>query len=221
MQDLSKPIPELGGRSWEELEVIEHSSGPLMFKDAIRKRGKNGTVETVPVRVQVLRVDKIAQARVDCRRLFAELGLDAEKDTDLFSEIEQVCMLALAIRDIDPPHAQAYTTRELIEGFDEASLQDVAGRIQALRQAVDVRESRLTEDEIWQKIAAVARVGHLLPLTDIAGHEQPSCIVFMASQAMRSPKGLAWLQSAGISTPERSPETSSAPSSEGAENSSD
>jgi hypothetical protein len=214
MQDLSQPIPELGGRTWEELEVIEHSSGPLMFKDAIRKRSKTGTVETVPVRVQVLRVDKIAQARVDCRRLFAEIGLDVEKDTDLFAELEQVCMLALAIRDINPPHAQAYVARELIEGFDEASLQDVAGRIQALRQAIDVRESHLTEDELWRKIAAVARAGHLLPLTDIAGHEQPSCIVFMAEQAVNSPRGQSWLQSAATLTQEPSSSASSPSSSE-------
>lgn len=222
MQNLSDPIPELGGRTWEELEVIEHSEdGSLMFRDALRKRAKNGAVETVPVRVQVLRVAKIARARGDCRRWFGELGLDEERDKDIFDQLEQVCMLALAVREDKPPHAQAYTAEELARDFDEASLQDVIGRIQALRQAVDVRESHLSEGEIWQKISAVARVGHLLPLTDIAGHEQPSCIVFMATQAMRSPKALAWLQSVGISTPEPSAETSSPASSGGAGSSSD
>jgi hypothetical protein len=213
MQNLSKPIPELGGRTWEELEIIEHADGHLLFKDAIRRRGKTGAVETEEVRVKVLRTQQIAEARGKCRRWFGELGLDEERDKDLFDQLEQVCILAIAIRDPSPPYAQRYQPEELATQFDEASLQDVLGRLQALRQTLDVRESHLTENEIWQKIAAVARVGHLGPLTDIAGPEQPSCIVFMATQAMRSPKALAWQQSCGISTPAPSAETSSPPSS--------
>jgi hypothetical protein len=209
MQDLSKPIPELGGRTWQELEIIDHADGHLLFSDALRRRGKSGAVETVPVRVKILRTQQIAEARGKCRRWCGELGLDEEKDKDIFDQLEQVCLLAGAIRDPHPPHAQRYQPEELAKDFDEASLQDVLGRIQALRQIIDVRESHLTEGEIWQKIAAVARAGHLLPLTDIAGPEQPSCIVFMATQAMRSPKALAWLQSRGISTPAPSVETSS------------
>lgn len=213
MHDLSKPIPELGNRTWEELEVLDHEDGHLMFKDHLRTRSKAGKVELVEVRVQILRVDKIARARADCRRWCAELGLDEERDKDLFDELEQVCMLALAIRDPQPPYAQRYEPAELARDFDEASLQDLIGRIQALRGAIDVRESQLTETELWQKIAAVARVGHLLPLTDIAGHEQPSCIVFMASQAMNSPRGQSWLQSVATLTPAHSESKSSTPSS--------
>jgi hypothetical protein len=213
MQELSKPIAELGGRTWEELEIVEHSDGHLLFSDAIRRRSKGGSVEMVPVRVKILRVEQIAQARSRCRRWFADLGLDEDRDKDLFDELEQVCVLAIAIRDPEPPYAQRYQPEDLARDFDEASLQDVLGRIQALRQVVDVRASKLTEDEVWRKIHAVARAGHLLPLTDIAGPEQPSCIVFMAEQAMNSPRGQSWLQSAATLMPGRSESESSGPSS--------
>jgi hypothetical protein len=213
MQELSQPIAELGGRTWEELEIVEHQDGHLLFRDAIRRRSKGGAVEMVPVRVKILRTEQIAQARSRCRRWFAELGLDEDRDKDLFAELEQVCVLAVAIRDPEHPYAQRYEPEDLARQFDEASLQDVLGRIQALRQVVDVRASQLTEDEVWRKVHAVARAGHLLPLTDIAGPEQPSCIVFMAEQAMNSPRGQSWLQSAATLTAAHSDSASSQPSS--------
>lgn len=211
-----EPIPELGGRTWEELEIVDHGDGHLLFKDAIRRKTKDGSVQMEPIRVSILRVPEIARARADCRRWFAELRLDEDRDKDIFDELEQVCMLAMAVRTAEPPYAQLATAEELARDYDEVSLQDVIGRIQVLRQQLDVRESHLTEDELWQKVFAVAQRGHLFPLTDIAGPEQPSCIVFMAEQAMNSPRGQSWLQSVGSSTAERSGTGSSARSSAGA-----
>lgn len=215
MQDLSQPIEELGGRTWEELEIVEHEDGHLLFKDYIRRRTKSGALESEPVRVKILRTPHIAQARVNTRVWFHEQGLDEDRDKDLFAELEQVSMLAIAIREPTAPYAQKCPPEELARDYDEASLQDVLGRIQYLRQLIDPRESRLTEEELWRKVFAVAREGHLGPLTDIAGSEQPSCVVFMAEQALNSPRGQSWLQSAGTSTPDSSTSARSKRSSKG------
>lgn len=216
MQNLSEPIKELGGRTWEELELVTHDDGHLLFKDFIRRRTEGGGLEAVPVRVKILRTHHIAQARADARVWFRQQQLDEDRDSDLFAELEQVCALAIAVRTPEPPYAQMCTAEELARDFDEASLQDLLGRVQQLRQLVDPRESQLTEEELWRKVFAVARAGHLGPLTDIAGFEQPSCVVFMAEQAMNSPRGQSWLGSAGTSTLEPSASTSSEPSSEAA-----
>ena len=209
---LSDPIPELGNRTWEELEVVTHDDGHLLFKDQIRRRATKGGVTAVDVRVQLVRVEEVARARTECRLWFKELGLDPDRDKDIFDSLEQVCILSRAIRDPKAPYAQLYTRDELAKQFDEASLLDVLGRIETLRQMLDVRESQLSPEEVWMKVQAVAERGHLGPLTDIAGFEQPSLIVFMARQAMQSPTALSWLRSHGTSTPVPCPETNSAQS---------
>lgn len=202
MQKLSDPIPELGGRTWEELEVVTHGDGHLLFADKIRRRKRDGTLEEIPVRVRVVRVKELAEARAETRAWFARhKELDADRDKDLFDDLEQVCILAHAVRTNDPPYSQFASADELARDYDEASLQDLIGRINVMRQLIDPRESCLTPDQVWSKIFAVAKRGHLLPLTDIAGHEQPSCVVFMASQALLSPMGQSWQRSFESSMP--------------------
>jgi hypothetical protein len=211
---LGEPIPELGGRTWNELEVIDHpEDGCLLFKDQLRKRMKSGSVELVDVRVRILRPKHLAMARVNCRNLCERLKLDIEKDNDLFEELESVCQLALAIRTSDAPFGQLADPDELIEKYDEACLKDILGRIKALGNVLDVRDSDLTEEQVWKKIAAVSEAGSLLPLTDIGSHEQTACIIFMARQAVRSPRAPAWLISFVNSTQEQSMSKSSAESS--------
>jgi hypothetical protein len=212
---LGEPIPQLGGRTWNELEVLDHTEdGCLLFKDQLRKRTKTGSVEVVDVRVRILRPMHLAKARVACRALCKRLELDVDKDTDLFDELESICQLALAIRTAEAPYGQLADPDELMAKYDEASLKDILGRIKELGNMLDVRESELTEEQLWSKIFAVSRAGHLLPLTDIAGHELPSCIAFMAFQAMKSPKGLAYVQLLGNSMPEPLTNPSSERSSE-------
>jgi hypothetical protein len=211
----SEPIPELGNRTWEELEVARHDDGRLMFRDQIRFRETDGSVKAIDVRASVPRPWQLGKARVECRKLFALLGLDEDRDKDQFNELEQVCILAESIRTFEPKHAQYTDAEDLIRNYDETSLQDVLGRMVAMRQLLEVRDVALTEEEAWAKVAAVASRGHLLPLTDIAGYAQPSLVLFMARQAMKSPTGRAWRQSHGSSTPEPSPEKSSSASSEG------
>lgn len=212
----SKPIPELGNRTWEELEIVEHGDGTLLFSDKIRKRNPKGSIDEIPVRVCVVRALKLVEARVETREWAKQLKLDPVADRDMFDQLEQLTIIARAIRTNTAPYGQFATKEELATEYDEASIWDIKGRIEALRQIMDPRDTELNEEQIWSKAVAVVRAGHLLPLTDIAGREQLSFIVFMVSQALRSPMGVAWLQSHGISMQELSTTEPLSPSSEAA-----
>lgn len=209
-------IPALGDRTWAELEIVEHGDGTLLFADSLRKRNAKGGLDEIPVRVCVVRSLKIIEARVETREWARQLKLDPALDRDMFDNLEQLAIVARAIRTFAPPHAQFESKETLATDYDEASIWDIKGRIEAIRQMMDPRDSELDADQIWSKVVAVARAGHLLPLTDIAGREQLSFVVFTASQALKSPMGVAWLQSHGISTQEQSTTEDSIPSSEAA-----
>jgi hypothetical protein len=209
MADTVDRIPELGNRTWEELEVVNHKDGHLLFKDFLRKKMPSGKFGLIEVRVRIERMLGIARARVENRAFCTALGLSEDRDRDVFAEFEQVHVLAHAIRAKEAPYPQYATAQELVEQYDEASLQDILGRIEELRVRLDPRVNLETPDDVWTMVQRVAKAGHLAPLTDIAGHEQPSFVVFMASQAMNSPMGVAWLRSLGSSTPDCSPDQNS------------
>jgi hypothetical protein len=206
MKSPTAPIQELDSRTWEELEVVEHpGDGTLLFKDKIRKRSKSGKLEEVPVRVRIVRPMQIVQARAECRVWFASIkGLDPDRDKDTFDNLEQLCIMAHAIREDVAPYGQLCTAEELASGYDEGSIWDLKGRIEVLRLLMDPRESELGHDEVWGKIFEVAKKRNLGPLATIAGHEQSSFVTFMASQALNSPTGAAWLRSLGTSNQEQS-----------------
>lgn len=198
---------EFAGKSWGDLEVIEHQgSGHLMFTDELRQFSKTGEIKRTKVRVRAARPHELIVARGQTRLLFRDSfkGLDEDRDRDTFAELEQLVILSMAIRTYEPPHAQLAEPLELGQKYDEGCLRAILGRITALRNMLDPRASDLSDDETWDVIHNVARGSTILPLTGIAGHAQPSFLHFMADQAMRSPMGLAWLQSRGISTPGRS-----------------
>jgi hypothetical protein len=215
----SKPIPELGNRTWEELELVNDELGYVLFRDEIRRRTTDGW-KSEPVRVRIIRPVDIAKARGETRILCAKLKVDLDRDKDLFEELEQLVLLSKAIRTAQEPHSQFADAEELGEHFDEGSLQDLLGRIRVYRQLVDPREPVLSEEQIWTRIAAVVRCRHLGPLTDIAGHEQPSLLLFMAEQALSSPRALSYLRSLATSTQAASSQPSSDGSSEGSTGSS-
>lgn len=208
MQANNTPIPELGNRTWEELEVLDAEDGHRLFKDQIRERTANGW-KAIDVRVRVPRPGEKFEARAEARKLFTQKGLDPDRDADVLAELEQICLLARAVRTEKKPHSQFATYDELLTGYDEVSLTDVLGRIKVYEALLDPRESKLTEEQIFVKVVAIARLGNLGPLVDIVGHEQPSCVVRMADLALSSPKLQSWLQSLESSTPAPSAQGSS------------
>lgn len=199
---MSEGIAAFGGASWEELELIRHESGRLLFPDKLRRRDANGNVVETKVRVWVPVPNDSVHARTEARGWFnAQKGLDPDRDKNLFEEMEQVCLLARAIRTYEAPHSQLMQHVELA-GYEESGLKDIQERINAYKAMIDPREPITTEDDFWRVLSEVARKKSILPLADIVGHEQPSCIVRMAQEACRSPMAPSWLRSAANSTSE-------------------
>jgi hypothetical protein len=198
------PIAELGGKTWDELEVREHESGRLMFPDKLRKRSPKGALVETPVQVCIPQPADHFRSRVEARAWFGRLeGLDPDRDKDLFDELEQICLLARSIRTFEAPYAQLLTGEELA-AYDEATLHDIQERINVYKTLQDPRDSVQTEADFWRLVVAVARSASLLPLVDIAAGEQAGSIVRMAKELCRSPRARPWLQSFGISIPEES-----------------
>lgn len=193
---MSGGVAAFGGASWAELELIRHDSGRLLFPDKLRRRGVKGEVEETKVVVWVPVPNDEVEAKTEARRWFkSKADLDPDRDKGLFEEMEQVCLLARAIRTAAPPHGQLMRYDELAV-YDEGGLKDIQERINAYKALIDPREPITTEDAFWRMLSEVARKGDILPLLDIVGHEQPSCIVRMAREALRSPTAPSWLRSA-------------------------
>lgn len=207
---MSAPIAELGGKTWEELEVLEHDKGQLMFPAKVRRRNTMGKVVEKPVRVRVPAPEDHFAARAEARAWLAkpELKLDPVADKDVFEQLEKLCLLAKSIRTFDPPHPQFEAAEDLAK-YDETCLHDIQEQINAFKERLDPRPPLLNEEDIWRAIAAVAKEANIGPLVDTAGRDQEPLVVRMALEACRSPTGQRWLQSFGISIPAPSPETSS------------
>lgn len=205
---MSEPIEELGGRTWDELEPIEHESGAPMLTDKIRKRGRSGWVEQ-SVRVMVPRPAQMFAARAEARAWAAEAKLDMDRDVDLLGEMEQLCILAKAVRTAEPPHPQFASARELATDYDEASLQELIARVSHYKTLLDPRPSDFTEERVFELVAKIARVGHFGPLVDIAGPAQPSFLLRMAELAYHSETVQRWQRSHETLIPAPSPSPNS------------
>lgn len=208
---MSAPIPELGGKTWEELGVLEHAAGQLMFPGKLRRRNKMGAAAEVPVRIRVPSPSDHFAARAEARAWMAkpELKLDPVANKDIFEQMEQLCLLAKAIRTDTPPHPQFEAAEDLAAKYDEGCLADIQEQVNAFKERLDPRPPLATEEDVWRTIVAVAKAANIDPLVDTAGRDQESCIVRMALEACRSPTGQRWLQSFGISIPAPSPAPSS------------
>jgi hypothetical protein len=199
----------LGGkRSWAELEVLPHDSGRLTVPCELRRRGADGKVAATKVRIWAPAPDDHFQARVEAKAWLKKLKLELPADKDVFEHIEQLCLLARAIRTFEAPFGQFVTAEELAQ-YDEGSLQDVQERVNRFKEELDPRESITTEEQFWKTVVQIAKLESAGPLADIVGHEQPNCVARMALEACSSPRAQPWLQSFGILIPEPSPSPSS------------
>lgn len=195
-----RPIDELGGLTFAELEIVNHASGRLLFPEVLRRRDKTGKVIETKVRVWAPTPEDHIQARVDAREVASRRKLDRKEDRDIFEQIEQVCLLARAIRTYEAPHSQ-YCDADELATFSEGSLNDIKEKINAFKAAEDPRHPEVDEENFWAIVQAVARGATLHPLTDIDGRAQFSCIVRMAREACRSPANKSSAPLPGTSIP--------------------
>jgi hypothetical protein len=207
---MAKPVEAFGGRTWDELEVLEHDAGQLMFPAVLRRRDPKGAVVQTKVRVRVPSPEDTFRARAAARKWAGELELDPKEDVDLFKQLEQLCLLARSVRTFDS-HAQFAEPAELGK-YDESCLHDLQEQIAAFKEQLDPRDSVETEEQVWRKAVEIQKAANIGPLVDTAGRDQQPFVLRMVEEALRSPTGLSWLRSFGISIPEPSPSPSSAPS---------
>jgi hypothetical protein len=203
-----RPIEGFGGRTWAELDIVEHANGQLMFPAVIKRRLPSGELRENPVRVRVPSPDDEFEARKLARRELKRRELDEDRDKDLFEKIEQLEILALAVRTHAAPHAQFQPARDYHD-YDEGSLRAVQEQITQFKAELDPRDRVQTDDEFWRLVVDVARSASIGPLVDTDGRDQPLFVVRMALELCRSPIASSWLQSFGISMPERSASTTS------------
>jgi hypothetical protein len=205
---MGEPIAELGGRKWAELEVLEHANGQLMFPAELRRRTPSGEVRTVKVRFRVPSPDDIWKARVEARDVCEKRKIDETKDKDLFDQVEQLVLLSFAIRADEHQHPQ-FAKFDDLSAYDEGCLLDIQEQINRRKAELDPRDSITTEEQFWRACIATVKEMDTGPLADIAGRDQNAFVVRMALEACRSPTGLSWLRSLGISIPESSQSPSS------------
>jgi hypothetical protein len=190
----------LGGKAWEDLETLEFG-GRLYFPDVIKRRTQSGALEEVPICIRVPRKDEKRAARLDARAWASRLKVDTEKDSDLFDDMDSICILARAIRERNEPHDQFQLPDWLEEHFDSGSLAQLWDRLQWYEQMVDPRLAVMDEDQFWTTVLAIGRTHTALPLTDFGPDAQKSFVLSAALQALLSPTLKSYLESRGSSTP--------------------
>jgi hypothetical protein len=190
----------INGKTWEELEAIEQD-GRLLFPDAIRRKSKDGTVAPTPIAIRVLRKGERRAARREAREWASREGVDPALDPELFEDLDTLCILARAIRDPEPPHAQFQKAEWLEQHFDNGSLAEVWDRYPLYESRVDPRVDAATEKDFWQLVLEIGRTRSISPLTGFAPRVQHSLVLSMADQALLSPTLKSWLESRASSTP--------------------
>lgn len=204
---MGKPIDAFGGRTWEELEVREHpDTGQLMFPAVIRRRTASGQVRENKVLVRVPSPEDTFTARANARKELKKRELDEDRDKDLFEQLEQLELLALCVRT--ETGAQFQKARDFHD-YDEGCLQDIQEQLMRFKAELDPRDRVQSEEGFWRLVVDVARSASIGPLADTDGRDHEPFVVRMATELCRSPIASSWLQSFGISMPERSPSTSS------------
>lgn len=81
-----------------------------------------------------------------------------------FESLENAAIVALCVRNRQPPHIRAYKLHTLIDTFEPTTINDVFNRLGFLRKLWDVRVHQLTEAQFWGFCAEVARVQNVGPL---------------------------------------------------------
>ncbi|MCP4674344.1 MAG: hypothetical protein GY854_02265 [Deltaproteobacteria bacterium] len=175
---------QLISKDWGELEVLE-VAGRLLFPDKIYRRTKDGSFNEVPVLIQVPRLPELRKARVEARQIAKEDGLDLKLDSDLVDDLEVVCTLSHAIRNVKPDHEpwEPYP-RALEKHYDKTSLQQIWAKIDALTKVVDPAPDKISPNEMIALMSAIAKERNLGPLFVYGSAAQTTFVVSMVDQLL-------------------------------------
>lgn len=198
--------------NWDALGVEEHDA-VLHLPAKIRRRAVGGGSSDRAVMLRNVTNAHRFKCRQLARGYATQLGLDLDRDADYVSEIENYSILAYAIREPKTFDQHVPSVVELVNLYDAQSLAEVWGIYNAWVEMLDPRFGELTDDQLWQAIARIAKEKQISPLVAMPGYAQHTCIVAMASQALHSPNRPSWLPPPETSRAASSPLPSSQPSS--------
>jgi hypothetical protein len=202
-------------RQWLEFGLdactaIEAEPGKLVFPDRLRVRAGRGEWKDIPIVFEMVR-NHATKARKAARDYFKAEGLSEAEDRDLFAYIDTVALLALVIRDPEPPHGQHRSLHGLLDTYSRPVLMEAADRFRAWEQIVDPRVGDLDEESFAALVHAVKERGHLGPLAVIDGPAQNACVLRMAIML----SGFLTASSSSHSPETSNPESSTPPPASG------
>jgi hypothetical protein len=173
-------IAQLMTTDWADLETVEFAHH-LLFPDVLRRRGSDGKWIEEKVMLRVPRDKDLRKCRVEARAWAQSEGIDEKRDRDLFVNLENMCILALCIRNTTPPHEPMHPDAELLEEhFDKVCLQQMWEKIERLNDVLNPAPNQLSSPEIVTLIVAIAKSRHLGPLVVYGPGAQTSFVVSMA-----------------------------------------
>lgn len=172
---------ELSTKKWSELEAIEHQDR-LLFPEHLNRRRANGTFEQVPIMLRIPRDPEMRDARKRCKIIAARTDIDPKADVDLYSQLDNVCVLWHAVRNTSAPYEPLYGDPEEFERtYDRATMAQLWGKLEGYRRANDPRPSALSRDQLFALIASIAEGKKITPLLAFDSASQAAFIIFMAS----------------------------------------
>jgi len=171
-------------QSWSDAEAMEFA-GYLLFPAEIYRRKKDGSFERVQVALRVPRMHELRQARTQARAIARSQGLDPEADKDLLGDLENVCILAMALRSGTPPHEPYEPDPLALESkWEKASLVQLWNKLEALYQVIDPAPSSISENEMFVLLAKLAKERNLGPLAAYAPDARTFFIVTTAERLL-------------------------------------
>lgn len=173
-------IARLMRADWAGAGVIEFDDY-LLFPDKLIRRRADGTWEEKGVMLRVPRENDLRKARVLARSLAASEKIDEATDRDMFVNLENLCVLAYAIRNNTPPFEPWQPEPLLLERqHDKVCLQGLWNKLDQLNEVLNPAPNQLSSGEIVALIAAIARSRNLGPLVVYGPGAQSSFVVSMA-----------------------------------------
>jgi hypothetical protein len=170
---------EMSVKKWDELEALEHD-GKTLFPDVLHER-KGREFSQVRVAFLVPKQPELRKARRQAREIFAEEGLDEEKDRAQFSDLEDACILWLALRSPTAPYEPFEVDPRALEArFDRDVLKLAWAKLEGYRRVLDPRPAAITREQVIAAVAAIAKRRDISPLHVFDGPAQNACVVFMA-----------------------------------------
>lgn len=182
-KDSINSIQEFIDKGWKGFEAIEFESR-LLFPAVISKRTKSGKFEHQEVAIQVPRAHELRKARTKAREIAQKEGLDLKLDKDLVEDLENVCILTKAIRNIKPPHEQwAMNHKDLEENWDRQSIFQIWRQLEELFFALDPsRHETIPEDQFILMLSAMVKERSIHPLAVYGQDALSSFILTMADR---------------------------------------